>query len=135
MFHFGETSKINLMTCHPNIQAVFFEAIEGYDCSVICGWRGKDLQNYLFRSNLSEKEWPNSKHNNMSEGGVLSLAADVVPYPVDWKNTKRFYHFGGYVKGIARNLGIRIVWGGDWDSDNDLDDQKFFDLGHFELVL
>ena len=70
------------------------------------------------------------------------MAVDVAPYPIEWKNTKRFYHFAGFVKGAFRELqnsgeiskNWKLRWGGDWDSDNDLDDQSFMDLVHFELV-
>ena len=44
------------------------------------------------------------------------------------------YAFGGFVKGVASQKGIKIRWGGDWDSDNDLHDQNFIDLPHFELA-
>ena len=62
-----------------------------------------------------------------------SMAVDVAPCPIDWEDTKRFYHFGGYVKAWAHALDIKIIWGGDWDSDNDFRDQRFHDLVHFEL--
>jgi len=63
-----------------------------------------------------------------------------VPYPVDWEDTKRFYHFGGYVLGVASELfkrgeiTHRLRWGGDWDGDTDVSDQQFNDLPHFELI-
>ena len=31
-------------------------------------------------------------------------------------------------------LGVRLRWGGDWDSDLEVDDNDFDDLPHFELV-
>ena len=34
---------------------------------------------------------------------------------------------------VAQDLDIPIRWGGDWDSDNNLNDQNFMDLVHFEL--
>jgi hypothetical protein len=61
------------------------------------------------------------------------LAVDVAPYPVDWNDKERFYYFAGFVKGVASSLGISIRWGGDWNSDNNLKNQTFFDLPHFEL--
>jgi len=61
-------------------------------------------------------------------------AVDVVPYPIDWDDREGFYAFGGFVKGVASQKGIKIRWGGDWDSDNDLHDQNFIDLPHFELA-
>lgn len=63
-----------------------------------------------------------------------SLAVDVAPWPIDWNDKNRFYHFAGRVQGIAQMFNIKIRWGGDWDSDNDLKDQNFYDLPHFELV-
>lgn len=88
-----------------------------------------------------------------------SKAVDVIPYPVDWRfegdlfvsepgffptkrqdfediihNIERWFMFGGFVKGIAQHMGIPIRWGGDWDGDNQMSDQKFDDLPHFELV-
>jgi len=64
----------------------------------------------------------------------LSLAVDVVPYPINWNDLPRFYMFVGYVKRIADELGITIRCGADWDMDGWSKDQKFHDLPHFELV-
>ena len=36
--------------------------------------------------------------------------------------------------GRAVELGIRLRWGGDWDGDNELRDQTFNDLVHFEVI-
>ena len=75
-------------------------------------------------------DYPNGKHNRKP-----SAAIDVAPWPIpDWEDLKTFYFFSGVVKGIANCLEIKIRWGGDWDSDNDLNDQTFNDLVHFELV-
>jgi len=125
---FSTKSKANLYTAHVELQRLFEEVVKGYDCTVIVGFRSKQDQDNAVASGLSKTPWPTSKHNRQP-----SLAVDVAPYPIDWKNTKRFYHFGGYVKGVADRLGIPIRWGGDWDTDNDLDDQDFMDLVHFEL--
>ena len=77
---------------------------------------------------ISTLSYPKSKHNRQP-----SLAADVIPYPVDWEDSKRFYHFAGFVEGIAAAKGIKIRWGGDWDGDRSFADQNFHDLPHFEL--
>ena len=64
----------------------------------------------------------------------LSEAVDIAPYPINWKDTEKFYYVAGIVMGVAGMLGIELRWGGDWDRDDDLHDQTFMDLGHFELV-
>lgn len=125
---FGSRSRQNLDTCDPRLQRVFERVVETYDCTVICGHRGKADQEAAVAAGHSKTPWPKSRHNELP-----SEAADVAPYPIDWYNTKRFYHFAGYVLATARGMGIELRWGGDWDGDNDLDDQTFMDLVHFEL--
>jgi len=128
MPQFGTLSRTRLATAHLDLQRLFEEVVKHYDCTVITGFRPKDEQDRAVADGLSKTPWPQSKHNRQP-----SLAVDVAPYPIDWKDTKRFYHFGGYVTGVAEKMGIPIRWGGDWDSDNDLNDQTFMDLVHFEL--
>jgi peptidoglycan L-alanyl-D-glutamate endopeptidase CwlK len=127
---FGKRSRANLDTAHESLQKLFDEVVKEYDCAVIEGHRNQERQDRLFFEGKSKLKFPNGKHNK-----VPSLAVDVVPYPIDWSDKVRFYHFAGYVKGVASQLGIKVRWGGDWDSDNDLNDQTFFDLPHFELIL
>ena len=73
-------------------------------------------------------KFPDGNHNKKP-----SKAIDVAPYPIDWDDRERMTYFAGYVKGIAMMLGIPIRWGGDWNSNNDLKDNNFDDLPHFEL--
>ena len=126
---FGERSEAALQTAHPDLQRLFREVIKHYDCAVLEGHRGQQAQDKAVREGKSKTPWPQSKHNQQP-----SLAVDVVPYPIDWNNKDRFYHFGGYVLGVAEMLDIPIRWGGDWDRDTELHDQKFIDLPHFELT-
>jgi len=126
---FGKRSKANLATCHPDLQRIFNEVIEHYDCSVICGRRSKEDQDKAYNEGRSKVQWPNSKHN-----GTPSMAADVVPYPIDWQAIRRFYMFVGVVRGVAAMLGIKTRCGADWDGDMEVKDQNFHDLPHFELV-
>jgi|TARA_R100000329_G_scaffold4530_1_gene6130 peptidoglycan L-alanyl-D-glutamate endopeptidase CwlK len=126
---FGAKSKANLSECHPDLQKVFNKVIQSYDCSVIEGYRGKEEQDAAFHSGKSKLQYPKSKHNRQP-----ALAADVIPYPVDWDDTKQFYHFAGFVQGIAEEMGIQIRWGGDWNSNRLFEDQSFHDLPHYELI-
>lgn len=130
MAEFGRTSRRRLKTCHPLLKHLFQQVVERYDCSILTGHRTKASQNKAVREGKSKLAWPKGNHNKKP-----SLAVDVAPYPIDWQNTKRFYHFAGFVQGLANELHIPIRWGGDWDRDFDLDDQTFNDLVHFELEL
>ena len=114
---------------HPDLRWLFNEVIKQHDCTVIQGWRSNEEQEEYYRTGKSKLRAGQSKHNKNP-----SLAIDVAPYPIDWNNYRRFYHFGGYVQGIADSLKIPIKWGGDWDGDNNFNDQTFHDLPHFELI-
>ena len=128
MPRFGKTSKRRLATCEDKLQNLFKEVVKHFDCSVLVGYRGRNEQDTAFESGHSKVKWPNGKHNKKP-----SVAVDVAPYPIDWDDRERFIYFGGFVKGCAFRMGIPLRWGGDWDSDTQLSDNKFDDLVHFEL--
>jgi peptidoglycan LD-endopeptidase CwlK len=129
-FKFGQRSLDNLSQAHPLLQDLFNEVIKVADCSVICGHRNEQLQNLAFKQGASRLKWPNSSHNKLP-----SLAVDVVPYPLDWKDHKRFFFFAGIVMGVANRMGIKIRWGGDFNMNGIFTDERFVDLPHYELVL
>ena len=125
---FGKTSKRRLKTCEEELQSLFNEVVKYFDCSVLVGYRGRNEQDIAYESGHSKVKWPNGKHNKKP-----SFAVDGAPYPIDWDDRERFIYFGGFVKGCAYRMGISLRWGGDWDNDNQLSDNKFDDLVHFEL--
>lgn len=125
---FSKRSLDKLETCHPDLQKLFKEVVKSFDCTVLCGYRGKEEQDKAYRDGNSKVQYPNGKHNRRP-----SNAVDVAPYPIDWNDKFRFYYFAGFVMGIAKQLGLSIRYGGDWDRDTDLKDNKFDDLVHFEL--
>jgi len=136
MPEFGAISKAKLATCHPRIKIILAVAIELYDFSVLEGYRDKDRQNYLFSIERSYKKFPYSKHNIKNvDDKEESHAVDVAPYPINWKDEAKFRQLAYFLKGVAWGLGYKLYGGGDWDNDNDLNDQNFYDLGHFELRL
>jgi peptidoglycan L-alanyl-D-glutamate endopeptidase CwlK len=135
---YSKKSEFELNTCHPKLQQVFRAVLEdGLDHSVSDGHREKEEQDEAVRTGHSTTPFPLSKHNKLP-----SLAVDAMPYPVEWAALERgddlavikVGFFAGYVLGKAKSLGIKLRWGGDWDMDQDLRDQKFNDWPHFELV-
>ena len=125
---FSERGRERLYTCHSQLIELFTAVVGGFDCTVLCGHREEPEQDRLFLLGRTRLLWPDSNHNKEP-----SLAIDVAPYPINWDDIHRFYFFAGYVKGIASRLGYKIRWGGDWDSDTQVKDNKFNDLVHFEL--
>jgi peptidoglycan L-alanyl-D-glutamate endopeptidase CwlK len=137
MNRFSEISKARLKTCHSDLQILCNRLIERYDFTIVCGHRGEEDQNKAYKEKKSTKRWPDSKHNT-----VPSLAIDLAPYEstgIDWSKLQSCY-FAGQVIGLAEELfaqGImkhRIRPGIDWNVDDDIDDTKFFDAGHFEII-
>ena len=129
MPEFGAKSKERLETCDDKLQQLFNEVVKHYDCTVLCGHRSKSDQDEAVRAGNSKLAWPNSKHN-----AYPSKAVDVVPFPIDWQDTSRFYHFAGFVLATAIKLGIKVRFGGDWNGDLQFRDEKFKDLPHWELA-
>tara|TARA_R100000458_G_C8271043_1_gene245774 strand:+ start:953 stop:1342 length:390 start_codon:yes stop_codon:yes gene_type:complete len=125
---FGRKSKERLATCDEKLQKVFNEVIKYVDCSVLEGHREKDRQNKLFEEGKTKVKYPNGRHNRYP-----SSAVDVTPYPVDWEDRERQTLFAGFVIGVASQMGIKLRWGGDWDMDFQVVDNRFDDFPHFEL--
>lgn len=130
---FSKLSEQRLAECHPDLQKIFQIVSQKYPCTITQGHRNQADQHTAFVTGKSKLDWPNGNHNKLP-----SNAVDACPDPVNYsnaiKNIVRFYNFAGYVQRVADELGIKIRYGGDWDSDKDFSDQKFDDLVHFELV-
>ena len=125
---FGRKSLKNLSTCDERLQEVFNEVIKTVDCSVLEGHRSKDRQNSLYAEGKTKLRYPNGRHNEYP-----SRAVDVVPFPINWDDRERFHLFAGFVIGIAKSMGINLRWGGDWNQNWEVDDNKFDDFPHFEI--
>ncbi len=134
MYYLSKYSNGNLSTCVEPLQRIAHAVIQAVDFRVICGVRGESEQTAAFNSGSSEKEYPNSKHNK-----VPSLAVDIVPYHrlaphVRWKDTDSFIYLAGHVLMAAQMMGFVVRWGRDWNQNDDLTDENFFDYAHFELM-
>lgn len=141
MAQFSEASKKELATCHPVLQLLANEAIKTIDFTILEGMRDKEQQDKDFAEGKTKLQWPNGKHNKSP-----SLAFDVAPYPVDWDNrlhsAGRFYYLAGVMFRVFYELKaqlkipdeIDLRWGGDWNGDKIFTDQKFDDLGHYEII-
>lgn len=134
MAEFGPQSEKQLATCHPDLVKVLRHAIKFFDFSVIEGFRDQATQDRDFQKGVTKLRWPNGNHNSNP-----SKAADCMPYPVDWSdrpdNIRRTCYMAGIIMASARELGIKLRWGGDWNQNDDTRDEgDFRDWDHFELV-
>ena len=129
MAKFSERSLRRLSTCDVKLQSLFKEVIKHVDCSILEGHRDERRQEQLFEEGKTKVHYPFGRHNSKP-----SRAGDVTPYPVDWSDRERQTLFAGFVLGVAARMGINIRWGGDWDKDWKVRDNKFDDFPHFELI-
>ncbi len=125
---FSSRSKRRLDTCDSKLEKLFKEVVKYFDCTILEGHRGKEAQNKAYNDGKSKVQYPNGKHNKRP-----SVAVDVAPYPIDWSDRDRFHYFGGFVLGVAKKMGMNIRWGGDWDMDFQVMDNRFDDFPHFEV--
>lgn len=134
MPNFSNISQVRLDSCDYRLVKVCKRAIEIIDFTVIYGFRGKKEQDEAFASGHSQKKWPSSLHNHSP-----SRAIDLTPYPIDWsdkpKAIARFYLLGGVMMSVSNELSIPIRAGWDWNKNFDPRDERFMDLGHYELIL
>jgi peptidoglycan L-alanyl-D-glutamate endopeptidase CwlK len=154
-FPYGKTSQNVLAGCKRSLRDVMTEAAKYRNIQALYSLRGKEIQNQFFSEGKSEKQWPDSEHNNPNlevvpenmwtlDEDQKSNAVDIAPYfdgmnpHVDWSDDAlaraQFYMLAGVIFTVANQLGVKLRWGGDWNSDGSFKDQKFMDLGHFELA-
>jgi len=101
------------------------------DHKLTCSFRGKDEQELAFKTGVSEKRWPESKHNRFP-----ATALDFLPLPFesrDWQDFTRFGRIIGFYEAVSLELDIPIITGSDWDMDGKTIDHKLQDLCHIEL--
>mgnify|MGYP003152195076 FL=1 len=125
MPRFGSRSRRRLKGVDAKLVNVLNETIKLMDITVIEGVRSKKRQAELLKKGATKVKY--SKH-------MEGKAVDVAPYPIQWKDRERFHYMGGIVRGVASQMGIKVRWGGDWDSDGEIKDNNFDDLVHIELV-
>ena len=118
-----------LKRLHPELQRLFVEAIKQTPFTIRDTNRGRADQEKAFREGKSKVHFSDSAHNYSP-----SLAADIYPLPVDFKNREAFRHLQiDVLKPLAKKLGIPIRQGIDFNMNGVLTDDKFQDLPHVEL--
>jgi peptidoglycan LD-endopeptidase CwlK len=85
-------------------------------------------------ANLAKGTSATTRSKHLPDARGLSRAVDLAPFPINWNDTKRFGILMGLMAAAAKEEGVKIRLGGNWDGDNDFHDNRPEDPGHFELV-
>jgi len=119
-FKFGTRSNNNLKGVKPELVKLMKESIVNspYDFMITCGLRTKEEQKVLVATGKSRTM--KSKHLT---GDAVDIAV-LVNGEVSW-DLKYYKEVATHVKKMAKTLGIRVTWGGDWSG--------FIDGPHFQL--
>lgn len=133
MFKLGKRSEERLVGVNPSLVAVVRRAIElsAVDFTVLEGKRTLARQQELFDQGRKTPgkivTWTmKSKH-------LDGNAVDLVPFPVDWEDTQKFDAIAKAMFAAAAELGVKLRWGADWDSDGKPREKGEYDSPHFEV--
>ena len=118
---FSKKSIGYLNNAHPNLRCVANEAIKHFDFMVVESFRGKTAQETAYAKGNSRAKFGQSPHNYSP-----ALAIDIVPYPVDWNDLKRFDEMGAVFLKAAETCGVKVTWGKNFST--------LKDYPHFELA-
>ena len=130
MPHFGFKSRQVYRTLHPRLQLLVDLVVSYTDISLIEGLRSQEHQQKYYNTGASKVQWPDSKHNKTDDPALVdsawsvSDAVDLVPHPTGYKSKEHMLVVAGHVMAFAKLLRIEVRWGGDWDSDGLLNNQR-----------
>lgn len=147
-YAFGAQSQARLKGVHPKMVAVVNEALKimsewdaagavSCDIMVLEGVRTPQRQKELYAQGRTKPgnivTWTlNSNHFINTKTG-FGHAVDLVPYPVDWNDLKKFDLISRAMFTAADRLNTPIRWGADWDRDGNIRERGESDSPHFEL--
>lgn len=132
-FTLNKRSLDRLVGVHPDLVRVVRRAIElsTQDFMVLEGVRTIERQRELYEQGRTKPgkviTWTmQSKH-------IDGLAVDLVPSPVDWNTLNKFDAIAAAMFAAAKDWGVAIRWGADWDGDGNPRERGETDSPHFEL--
>lgn len=137
-YKLGTQSRARLAGVHPDLQRVVFRAIEisDQDFMVLEGVRTPERQKQLYaqgRTTPGQKvTWTLNSNHFINRKTGKGHAVDLVPFPIDWSHEKLAV-VSKAMFAAAKELGVAIRWGADWDRDGKPREKGETDSPHFEL--
>jgi peptidoglycan L-alanyl-D-glutamate endopeptidase CwlK len=147
-YSFGKTSLARLETVDERLRAICHLALckSPIDFMILEGRRTDQRQHELYgqgrtaaelrrvgvdpalaKPKMQKVTWTlKSNHRN-------GRAVDIVPWPIDWNDTKKFDIIAAAMFAAAEELGHDLRWGADWDEDGKPRERGESDSPHFEL--
>jgi peptidoglycan L-alanyl-D-glutamate endopeptidase CwlK len=136
----GGASLANLKGVHPLLVKVVQRAIQisKVDFKVIEGVRTPARQKQLYaqgRTAPGQKvTWTLNSNHFVNPKTGHGHAVDLCPWPIDWNDLKKFDAIGAAMIAAAKELGVPIRWGADWNRNGKPRERGESDSPHFEIV-
>lgn len=152
----SERDMVRLNNVHPNLKKVVLRAAEitpvdfmvvegvrtreqcmvnwgkGRTAAQLAAWR---IPASYAKPSMAKVTWLrnpfNSKHCVQDDG--YGHAVDLLPAPYDWKDTRPFDQVNAAMEAAAKELGVDIRWGADWDEDGQPRERGETDSPHWEI--
>ena len=145
----SEASIEKMKGVHPKLIELMKKAISDspYDFKIVQGLRTAEYQNSLYQQGrtrpgkiVTKLDGYNKKSNHQAKSDGYGHAVDIavcgqydqngnyVKYTTDAEmfDNKKLVEISRHVKAVAKEMGMEIVWGGDW--------KTLYDTPHYELV-
>lgn len=136
----GQRSRERLVGVHPNMVKVIERAaaLSSQDFTILEGVRTPARQKELYaqgRTRPGKKvTWTLTSNHFINPKTGHGHAVDIAPWPIDWNDTAKFDAVAKVMFQAAKELGIKIRWGADWDQDGKARERGESDSPHFELA-
>ena len=145
----SEASIEKMKGVHPKLIELMKKAISDspYDFKIVQGLRTAEYQNELYQQGrtkpgkiVTKLDGYSRKSNHQAKADGYGHAVDIavcghydqngnyVKYTTDAEmfDNKKLVEISRHVKAVAKDMGLDIVWGGDW--------KTLYDTPHYELV-
>ena len=145
----SEASIEKMKGVHPKLIELMKKAISDspYDFKIIQGLRTAAYQNELYQQGrtkpgkiVTKLDGYNKKSNHQAKADGYGHAVDIAvcgyydgngnyvkcTTDAEMFDNKKLVEISGHVKAVAKEMGMEIVWGGDW--------KTLYDTPHYELV-
>lgn len=138
-YKLGNTSLNRLNGVHPKLVEIVKLAIQDsrVDFSVLEGVRTPARQMELYAQGRSKPgpvvTWVKTSNHFINTKTGFGHAVDLVPYPVDWNDTKKFDEIARAMFDAADYMNTAIRWGADWNRNGKYRERGESDSPHFEL--
>lgn len=136
-FKFSDLSLRRLEGVNPKLRAVVERALQisQVDFMVSEGLRTIERQRELYAQGRTKpgKKVTWTLHSKHLEGSAVDLVPVVGGKP-DWEDLKNFDAIAKAMLQAAKEQGVKVRWGADWDMDGRPREEGEHDSPHFELA-